>query len=237
LLSNFGDITDESVAKHFNLSLNTDVINLIKVLKDNLGEALKRTDAISSRNDIVRIYESLIKNTIGICKLKYGVNEFKNIEQKNLAQEVTSILTQDDLNNLLEELLKRNKYVDKLTLESDIILLNYKLNTSFAKKVVEVPHTIIEKSIAVKETKVCSMEDESLNEEAIESENSDLDGTVVTTNRYKSYPPQLAMMFEKSKKQSSVKSDKSVELNQEVKDFKGSVSKSDIRNYLMSKKT
>ena len=81
------------------------------------------------------------------------------------------------------------------------------------------------------------MEDESLNEEAIESENSDLDGTVVTTNRYKSYPPQLAMMFEKSKKQSSVKSDKSVELNQEVKDFKGSVSKSDIRNYLMSKKT
>lgn len=238
LLSNFGDITDDSVIKHFNLSLNTDILKFLSLVKTDLSKSLEKIAEIASKNDIARIYEAIIRNVVSTCKLKYGVNEFRNSEQKELASKLVETFTQEDLNNFLEELLKRNKYVDKLTLESDVILLNHKLNNSFVRKVVEVTRTVIENPIAEKETSVCEeLKDESIDEEVIEPENSELDGTAITANRYKSYPPQLAMMFEKSKKQSSVKSDKPVELNQSVRDFKGNIPKADIKNYLKSKKT
>ena len=277
LLSNYGSITTEIVSKHFNLSLNTDILHLIIMLKEDLREALILSNKLSNLHDPSMIYEYLIKNILNTCKLQYGVNEFKNNSNTELANKILETLGKDQLIKLLDMVLKKKNNIDNITLESDIILLNRILSCTDTNNEIQfaptIPHTtpptssirgssqlkdphpqknnssneekVIETNQKLEESASTPMEDDAfdnnedinLDENTITLENSELDETQKVTARYKAYPPQLAMLFEKSKKQSSMNSNKSVELNQGVRDFKHNLPYTDIRNYIKLKRT
>jgi len=249
-LSNFGEITEETASEHYKLVLENEYLNLISLLKTNLTGTLQILDNVLTQENVPKIYEGIIRNVIGILKFKNGMNIFRTDEQKDLA-EVIAANYQDDLSKILEDLLKRNKYVDQLTLESDIIILNKKLNTTFSEEVhvekvyVEVPTTtIVEKTIEVQaptlETtpppvaeKVVEPVKEPIAIEEAKPSKTELDETAAVFKRYPTYSPKLAMMMAKSKQINSSLSDKAtVELKQRAKDMKTSLPKSEIRDFI-----
>ena len=150
----------------------------------------------------------------------------------------------------MEDLLKRNKYVDQLTLESDIIILNKKLNTTFAEEThiekvyVEVPTKVVERvevaSVAQPEPQPTSPEvtagqviSPSPEPIVIAEEPENLDETNAILKRYPTYSPKLAMMMAKSKKNnSSVTDTATVELKKRAKDLKKPLPRSEIRDFI-----
>ena len=254
-LSNFGEVTEEIASEHYKLVLENEYLNLISLLKTNLKGSLQILTNLVMQENIPNIYEGIIRNAINVLKYKNGLNSFRVEDQKELAETIYNSYG-DDLSKVLEDLLKRNKYVDQLTLESDIILLNKKLNTSFSEEAevttvyVEVPariERVVEVSNNVNTTVVNNnsvteevKEDVSLSVEtdyevAVEPE-QELDDTSEVLKRYPTYSPKLAMMMAKSKQNNSSLSDKAtVELKERAKDMKTSLPRSEIRDFIDSK--
>ena len=237
-LSNYGEISLSSVQEYFNLDTDADVLSLIKFLKTDLNESLSLLQKILSKRNVLSTYEGLIENFIKISKIQYGINDFKNKDQYLMAQEISAHYT-TGISEILEELLKRNRYSDALTLEADIILIHQKLNYGFNKVMVAVqPQEYIEKK-EIKEATTQEIQEiskESTIEESSEKTLDAIEETSKVLKRYKSYPDQLAMMMDKSKKSCSLKLNTSVELNKEIKDFKQNLSKQEIKNFLESKR-
>lgn len=242
-LSNYGDITLPLVQEHFNLTTDLDILKLIKHLKNDLTESLNILKRVSSKRSVTSIYEGIIQNLLKVSKLQYGINEFKNKEYLSLSQEISQSYGNDVL-NILEELLKRNRYSDSLTLESDVILLHQKLNTSFhrVEQIVErTVEKVVERSDSTAQPQVILTEEKQIKEttkvEETKIDEIDLDQTTKILNRYKSYPPNLAMLMDKSKKSSSTNNSQTVELKQNTKDLKQNLSKQEIKKFLDSKRT
>jgi len=252
-LSNFGEITEDIASEHYKLVLENEYLNLVSLLKTNLNGSLQILDNLIMQESVPNIYEGVIRNVIGILKLKNGINVFRTEEQQDLATTISDSY-QDDLSKVLEDLLKRNKYVDQLTLESDIIILNKKLNTTFSEEVhvekvyVEVPtSTVVEKIIEVQAPAPKIEEVQVVGEtkpveevpvtpkvpEAPVESQKELDETAQVLKRYPTYSPKLAMMMAKSKQNNSSLSDKAtVELKQRAKDMKTSLPRSEIRDFI-----
>jgi len=236
-LSNFGEVTDSIASEHYKLSLENEYLNLVSLLKTDLTGAIHILDNILLQESVSSIYEGIIRNTLGIVKLNSGINTFRTEEQKDLSKVVFDNYG-DDLIKVLEELLKRNKYVDQLTLESDIILLNKKLNTTFAKETgvqkvyVEVPTTkVVEKTVEVQAPAIeTSVETTPLEKK---QDTIPLNETEAVFKRYPTYSPKLAMMMAKSKQNnSSVTDQATVELKKRAKDVKKSLPRSEIRDFI-----
>ena len=231
-LSNFGDITQDIASEHYKLMLENEYLNLISFLKNNLINAFQILDNIVMQENITNIYEGIIRNVLSILKLKNGINVFRTEEQTNLA---TAIFDNygEDLSKILEELLKRNKYVDQITLESDIIILNKKLNTTFSEeKAIEKVYVSVspeEKSVIEQEKQEPIEEKKEIKVETLK----ELSETEEILQRYPAYPPKLAMMMAKSKQNnSSIKNSKIVELKNRTKDMKKSLPRSEIRDFI-----
>jgi len=252
-LSNFGEITEEVASEHYKLVLENEYINLICLLKNNLQGSLKILEGIIMQESIPNIYEGLIRNIINVLKFKNGLDSFRVEDQKVMAEKINEDYG-DDLSKVLEELLKRNKYVDQLTLESDIILLNKKLNTTFSEEAevttvyVEVPAKIervvevtnVVNQVVAPETKAVEPVVEPIPEpvkvEAPKEEEPNLDEAAEVLKRYPTYSPKLAMMMAKSKQKNISSTDKAtVELKEKAKDLKQSLPRSEIRDFIDSK--
>lgn len=248
-LSNYGEITLPLVQDHFNITTEQDTLKLIKHLKHDLTESLDILKKVLSKRSPTSIYESMIQNLLKVSKLQYGINEFRNKEYLLLAQEVSELYS-TDIQKVLEELLKRNKYSDALTLESDIILLHQKVNNNFAKiehvveriveKVVSTPNPndteVLKDKVTTKESVLVS-EDKTQKANDPKVEEIDIEETSKILNRYKSYPDKLAMLMDKSKKSSSTNNSSTVELKHNTKDLKQNLSKQEIKKFLDSKRT
>jgi len=252
-LSNFGEINEDTASEHYKLILENEYLNLISLLKTNLLGTLQILDNVITQENVPKIYEGIIRNVIGILKFQNGMNTFRTEEQQELAKVIADSY-QDDLSKILEDLLKRNKYVDQLTLESDIIILNKKLNTTFSEEVhvekvfIEVPTTkIIEKTVEVQAPVEVSVVGDSKPVEEVpvspekpkaivvedKPSKTELDETAAVLKRYPTYPPKLAMMMAKSKQNNSSLSDKAtVELKQRAKDVKTPLPRSEIRDFI-----
>jgi len=255
-LSNFGSITEAVASEHYKLVLEDEYLNLVSLLKSNLKGALLVLDSLVLQESVSNIYEGIIRNSLGVLKLRNGVNSFRTEEQKDLANFIFDSYG-DDLSSILVDLLKRNKYSDQLTLESDIILLNKKLNTTFARQgnvekiYVEVPTRVVEiQTIAenkvsktvdevsttpinvVPVTPIVEVAPEKIVYPSIEIK-EDLDETAAILKRYPTYSPKLAMMMAKSKQNNSSLTDTStVELRVKAKDLKKSLPRSEIRDFI-----
>jgi len=230
-LSNFGEVSKQVVFEHFNLSLDSEYLKILISLKNNPAESMEILYKVILKTDINSIYDGLLNSTIKTIKLTYNINEFKNKEQLDLGKALLDTY-KEDLTNILEELLKRNKYADHLTLKSDLILLNKKLNTTFTQTVYttkkEIPSVIKENNLDIK-----NQEGKENKEELIDT--ADLDKTSEIFKRYKSLPPSLALKINKGKKSSSLNSSFSVELRQDIKDYKQNIPKRDVKSYMESK--
>jgi len=253
-LSNFGEITESVASDHYKLVLENEYLNLISLLKVNLTGSLQILDNLVMQENIPNIYEGIIRNAIGIFKLKNRIDVFRTEEQKDLANAIFESYG-DDLSRILEDLLKRNKYVDQLTLESDVIILNKKLNTTFAEEThvekvyVEVPTKIIQKVVEIAPANSTEprgvIENNPAEEvhkhtevsaapvEVVVEESENLDETEAIMKRYPTYSPKLAMMMAKSKKNnSSVTDSTTVELKKRAKDMKKSLPRAEIRDFI-----
>jgi DNA polymerase III subunit gamma/tau len=249
-LSNFGKISDSIVFDHFNLDLNTKYLKIILDLKNNISNSLALTKDILQKTNTFNIYEGLIQSIIKIEKMVLGINEFKNLEQEKLAHTIYDTY-QDSLSLILEELLKRNKYADSLVLESDLIILGKKMTLGFGyisniknqlskdNKISTLDSTSAEENISKKEINEVvpnldtSSEAEPINDKPLEIE---LEKTSKILNRYKSYPETLALMMDKGKKSSSIKTSPTVQLNQTVKDFKKNLDTDELKQYINTKR-
>lgn len=263
-LSNFGEVTEQVASEHYKLVLENEYLNVISLLKSNLSGALSVIGNLVLQESVPNIYEGIIRNILGILKFKNGINVFRSEDQEDLANYIFENYG-DDLSKILEDLLKRNKYVDQLTLESDIIIINKKLNTTFSEEVhvekvyVEVPTTkVIERVVteaqsAPKEevATVIAPEKEKTKEDVVKADTvitkepdvkieepnvEDMNETEAILKRYPSYPPKLAMLMAKSKQKNITLTDKeTVELKGKVKDNKKSLPRSEIRDFIDNK--
>lgn len=248
-LSNFGEITEQVASDHYKLVLENEYLNLISLLKSNLSGSLKLINSLVLQESVSNIYDGILRNIIGVLKLKNGINIFRSEEQEDLANIIFENYG-DDLSKILQDLLKRNKYVDQLTLESDIILINKKLNTTFSneahieKVYVEVPQpkciesNVTETLTTSKDTTAVGSvinKEVVIKKEAVKKE-EDLNDTEAILKRYPTYPPKLAMMMAKSKQKNISLMDKeTVELKGKVKDNKKSLPRSEIRDFIDNK--
>lgn len=250
-LSNFGQVTKDVAVQHFRLNLDALYLSALLHLKKDLTKSLALLSQLLQKSDIPGIYRGFIQNILRVLKLKYGVNEFLNKEHTDLALEILNELG-DSLLNLLEELLKRNKMVTPLTIESDLVIFNKKLNTSFGEAqfvhhstVHFVPRSapLDQKEAAPVETKEPAPSHTPTptvpKSDPVPSQQSanieDLDQTSKILKRYKSYSPELAMLMDKAKKSNSLTVESSVELKEKVKDFKQSLSKKEVKGFLENK--
>lgn len=257
-LSNFGEVTEEVSSNHYRLVLENEYLNLISLLKTNLSSALTVLSNIFLQESVSNIYEGIIRNIINVLKLKNGVNCFRTEEQADLANSIFDNY-RDDLPKILESLLKRNKYVDQLTLESDIIIISKKLNTSFAEessvekvyvevpsdKVVEVNSTKIAEvpKMEVTENKIIpnfetkeTIEEVKKVDQPVDQPIEDLNETEAIMKRYPTYSTKLAMMMAKSKQKTKIEFDKeTVELKSKAKDVKTSLPRSEIKDFIEKK--
>jgi DNA polymerase-3 subunit gamma/tau len=249
-LSNFGKISDAVVFEHFNLDLNTKYLKILLNIQDNLSQSLSLVKDILQKTNSFNVYEGLIQSILKIEKMILGINEFKNLEQEKLAHQIYDCF-QDKLSIILDELLKRNKYSDSLVLESDLILLNKKMILGFDysskilignKKHNKISDLEFSDSSTQEELKTSSentptQDNSSKNlatsEEPLEVE---LEKTSKILSRYKSYPETLALMMDKGKKSSSIKTSPTVQLNQTVKDFKKNLDTDELKQYINTKR-
>lgn len=237
-LSNFGRISFDVVKNHFKLNLRVSYLKLLIFIKNDLNLALELLKEILIDVNHTDIYQGLIESILDSIKFSLGINTFKSKEQEKLASDILSFYG-DYLKVLLNQFMSRNKYSDSYFLESDIILLNSKINNhSFS---------LLEKSFNKDEYSSNKNNEEKImvKSEPIEkekdyiSDNSnnkeDLEETTKIFKRYKAYPEQLAILFDKGKKSSSIKNTSTVELKR-VKDFKRNLDKNEISDFLNNKR-
>jgi len=79
-LSNFGEITENIASEHYNLMLENEYLNIISLLKTNLMGSLQILDNLIMQENVPNIYEGIIRNALGILKLKNGINVFRTEE-------------------------------------------------------------------------------------------------------------------------------------------------------------
>jgi len=219
-LSNFGEISDDIVFNHFQLLSQLDFLKLIFNLKDNFLESDKILQKIILKQSVPDIYEGLANSLIKVYKLKIGLNDFNNEEESLWGEKILNLLN-ENIPRILDFILARNRYVDTLTLESDLIILNKKLN-GFS-----VNFDVVENNTPVIVNKIEKSQDNKIIENP--------DKTLEILKRYKSYSEPLAVMMDRSKNSNSLKSKQTVELKK-VKDFKHNVSKNEIKNFIDSKR-
>lgn len=239
-LSNFGKVTYSVVNNHFKLNLKTSYLKLLIFIKNDLNLALDTLKEILTDANHTEVYQGLIESILDCIKYSLGINNiFKNKEQEKLANDIIAFYG-DYLKVLLDQFMSRNKYSDFYFLESDIVIMNSKINNhtlnSFEKSFDKSEYT----SISLKEEK--NNQDINSNKNIEEDYNSsdknfkeDLEETTKIFKRYKAYPEQLAILMDKGKKSSSIKNTSTVELKR-VKDFKRNLDKNEISDFLNNKR-
>lgn len=236
-LSNLGKVTKEITFDYFKINTRTDYLKIIYNLKFNIKEAISLLKKTSISNDPTKIYQGLISVSIDILKFNLGMDNFKTKEQKALAIKIFNNYSHN-MPTILTYFLSRNKYSDYLTLESDLFILSSNLNSTYLSNPLPPPSPIIDEIETVEIT--VEPPTEHLIEETIISNKEsieDLDDTAKVLKRYKSYPEHLALLMDKGKKCSSIKSVSTVELKQKVKDFKRNLDRDEIKTFLDNKRT
>lgn len=238
-LSNFGEITKELALKHYNYSLKMNYLEALISLKTDVFKTISILKKTLEKVSISSVYEGLSESILNTIKLSYGVDDFFCQEQKDLGITLSSVFDLETLLKILDELLKRNKYADLTTLESDLILINNKITAGFnIVKEKEITFNIVSGEPLAKEGVTGTIQKEiaqksNTHEESLEKP---LEETTTALQRYKSYPPQLAVLMSKSKNNNTIIQNSSVELKKEVKEYSQTISKTDLKNFINSKR-
>ena len=125
------------VIREISKDFDTEICAVISALGSDLGKALSTAKIVSSRLSAMEFYGQMIGMLNDATCFLYGYNEFP---AKKLAM-LESLKTVHGfrLVEFLDYLLKRDKYVDRVGLQSDLVLLHYKFSTDgFKPQVVTV---------------------------------------------------------------------------------------------------
>ncbi|HMB17625.1 MAG TPA: DNA polymerase III subunit gamma/tau [Candidatus Paceibacterota bacterium] len=132
-VSYLGDITVDNV-KSVSKVYDDDIYAILYNIGDNLKDTLIACNRVSSFISVQELYSSITSMLNDATKLLYGLEDFLP-DKLNLLRNLVDKHGYN-LVEFLDYLMKRDKYIDKISLQSDIILLHYKFNlNSFTPQV------------------------------------------------------------------------------------------------------
>jgi|GEM_PF-5121008 len=114
--------------KEVSKNYDADVCDLICSLGSDIGKALSCAKKISSFISVYDFYQQMMSLLSDTAKLLYGYEDFIQ-ERKNFLQRIKDVHGFRAI-EFLDYLIKRDKYVDRIVLQSDIMLLHYKFSTN-----------------------------------------------------------------------------------------------------------
>jgi DNA polymerase III subunit gamma/tau len=136
-ISYLGPITVENVSKIV-VDYDADIFNILLHIGSNLPTALETCKKISSNLSVREVYDQVLSMVNDTVKLIYGFDDFLPNRKMYLSR-LKDVYGYGFL-EFLNYLISRDKFVDRVGLQSDIILLHYKFcANSFQPQQVPVP--------------------------------------------------------------------------------------------------
>jgi DNA polymerase III subunit gamma/tau len=134
----FGSVSLESVSK-ISVDYSADIFEVLANLGSNLPHALEISKKISSYISVSDFYEQLVSMVCDAVKVIYGYEDFlpKRKEILIKLRDIHGCLLIEFMNYLIT----REKFIDKIGLTSDLILLHYKFCSGGFKP--QIPETKI----------------------------------------------------------------------------------------------
>ena len=126
----FGPVTTESVSK-ISVDYTVKIADVIANLGSNLPRALELCKEISTFISVWELYEQLVGLVTDSVKVLYGYEDFLP-KRKELLIRLRDIHG-SNLIEFMSYLISREKFIDRIGLTSDIILLHYKFCTNSFK--------------------------------------------------------------------------------------------------------
>jgi len=155
--SYLGKITLENL-RRVSKNYDEEVFSVISNLGSDLNASLVACRKISSSSSVWELYSMVINMLSDASKLIYGYEDFLP-QRKELLIRLRDIHGYSIL-EFLDYLMRRDKYVDKVGLQSDIVLLHYKFcSESFKPQIKE--RQVQTVAVAVPETQIQNQKSES----------------------------------------------------------------------------
>ena len=132
----FGPVSIESVSK-ISVDYNAKIFEVLANLGSNLPHALEVCKEISSFIPVWDFYEQMVSMVTDAVKIIYGYEDFLP-KRKELLIKLRDVHG-NNLIEFMDYLISREKFIDKIGLNSDIILLHYKFCTNGFKPQIPVP--------------------------------------------------------------------------------------------------
>jgi len=125
--SYFGPITVDSVSKVV-VDHSEDIFNIIANLGHDLAKALDACKKIVNNIPVLELYEQMLTMVSDSVKIIYGYDDFlpRRKEQLIKLRDIHGC----SLIEFLSYLMTRDRFIDRVGLQSDIILLHYKFNSN-----------------------------------------------------------------------------------------------------------
>ena len=134
-LNYFGPISLESISKVF-IDYNSDICEILLNLGTNLAKSIELTKKLSLYISVEEFYEQLITMVSDSVKVLYGYMDFLPKRRELLINLRDAHGT--NLVEFMNFLISRDKFIEKVGMQSDIILLHYKFCANGFKPVVPV---------------------------------------------------------------------------------------------------
>jgi len=123
------------VVRELSRDFDSEICDIICALGVDLNKALTVSREVSSRISVTEFYGQMVNLLNDGSKLLYGYDDFPPKRKEML--EKLKTLHGYRLLEFLDYLLKRDKYIDRVGIQSDIVLLHYKFSTdSFKPQVI-----------------------------------------------------------------------------------------------------
>jgi DNA polymerase III subunit gamma/tau len=121
--SDFGPITVETVTK-ISVDYTEQVFEILANLGTDLVKSLEVSNLITSRISVFELYERIISLTSDAVKVLYGYDGF--LPKRKVFLDKLKDIHGFSLVEFMSYLMSREKFVDRIGLQGDIILLHYK---------------------------------------------------------------------------------------------------------------
>lgn len=125
-----GGVTVENL-RAVSRNYDEEIFEILSNLGTDLPKALEYTRRVSSFIPVSELYANVLSMLSDTAKLIYGYDEFESLRKTYL--EKLKDIHGFSLLEFLSYLITRDKYVDKIGLQSDIVLLHYKFGTQSFK--------------------------------------------------------------------------------------------------------
>jgi DNA polymerase III subunit gamma/tau len=127
-ISYFGSNITEEQVKNILPDYSQDVFEIVSNLGIDLEKSLVATKRLSARISIPELYKEIISMVCDGTKVAYGFIDFfpKRLELLNKLKDIHGFSLVEFLNYLVT----RDKFIDKVGLQSDIMLLHYKFQAA-----------------------------------------------------------------------------------------------------------